>query len=129
MPSLFSSLYTIFAGVARRDHLTPSASTASLGILSLPLRSYFASARKTSALTARRLAGETVASARRRDGPCFIEFQNSPGLLKTHSAVTRSLRTWRKPASRRPRRIAPPLPKPDQSGAPRGGLYPALRSR
>src|SRR2546422_4940874 len=85
MPSLFSSLYTIFAGVARRDHLTPSASTASLGIRSLPLRSYFASARNTSALTARRTAGEIAASARRRDGPCFIESQNSSRLLKTRS--------------------------------------------
>src|SRR5438132_14127979 len=103
----FSSLYTIFAADSRQPHLTPSASTASLGIGSLPFRSYFASERKTSALTARRLAGETVASARRRDGPLFIESQNSSGLLKIHSAVMRSLRTQRKPAASSARSIAP----------------------
>src|SRR5207245_827211 len=53
-----SSLYTIFTADARQPYFMPSASTASLGIRSLPFRSYFASARKTSALTARRTAGE-----------------------------------------------------------------------
>src|SRR5207244_9944243 len=52
----FSSLYTIFTADARQPHLTPNASTASLGIRSRPFRSYCASARKTSALTARRTA-------------------------------------------------------------------------
>src|SRR5437879_1815515 len=129
MPTLFRSLYTISASVARRPHFTPSASTASLGIRSRPFCSYFASERKTSALTARRLAGETVASARRRDGPLFLESQNSSGLLKIHSAVMRSLRTQRKPAARSARSIAPALPKRKKSGAPRGGWNASWRSR
>src|SRR5213594_2819352 len=125
----FSSLYTIFTADARQPHFMPSASTASLGIRSLPFHSYCSSARKTSALTARRMAGETLASARRRDGPLFIESQNSSGLLKTHPTVMRSVRTWRKPAARSARSMAPALPKRKKSGAPGGGWNASCRSR
>src|SRR5439155_941272 len=100
---------------ARQDITQPAHDSPKNCYRSLPFRSYCASARKTSALTARRTAGEILASARRRDGPFFIESQNSSGLLKTHPTVMRSVHTWRKPAARSACSMAPALPKRKKS--------------